>query len=98
MKKITPIPMGEDAEMVLRSHEDGVRCMLAVPECDGEAVMEVMRGAREFALVLDLHTGHEVRILRGGHYSTSAVCELWRPAPVSDHALDRARSQYGYVG
>jgi hypothetical protein len=97
MKEFTPIPLGADAELVLRPHEDGVRVRLSLPDCDRAAVMECMRGDSAAALAVDLHTGHEVRIMRGGPYSTSAVCELWRPAPLSPESLRDLRREHGYT-
>ena len=97
MRDFTPIPLGADAELALRPHADGVRVRLTLPDCDGAAVMDCLRGDSEQALAVDLHTGYEVRILRGGPYSTSAVCELWRPAPLSPESLRDLRREHEYT-
>lgn len=93
MKTLTPIPLG-GASAHLTTHADGERCILAVADIDAQSFMDLMRGDRAEALVMDLHTGRHVRIARGGPHSTSAACELMGYADLSGEHLNAYRAEH----
>ena len=93
MKTLTPIPLGGASDH-LTMHADGERCVLAVADIDAQSFMDLMRGDRAEALVMDLHTGRHVCIVRGGPHSTSATCELMGYADLDGDRLDAYRAQH----